>query len=143
MHRLFINSFINVFSLVVLTIIFTSSISAQDIPPPANAQGKTLLQVVKSNDDISEFVQLLEDSGYSQILEEEGPYTVLAPSNDALKKVATELKENPQALVQGQLFQGNVPKELVEPELNVTVEETDDNAANGTIHVVDKINDRL
>lgn len=144
MSKLFKIHSLKLFSLTALVALFTVALNAQDIPPQQESQdGKNLVQVVKANDDISEFADLLDKSGYADILEEGGPFTILAPNNDAIKALSDEDKENPQELLQGQLFQGNVPKDLVESELGVKVEKTDDSATNGIVYIVDKINESL
>ncbi len=143
MSKLFKNYFLKLFPLTTLLILFSISVNSQDIPPQEAQDGKNLVQVVKANEDISEFAALLDKSGYADILKEGGPYTVLAPNNDVLKNLPAEQKENPQELLQGQLFQGNVPKDLIESELGVKVEKTDESATNGVIYIVDKINEPL
>lgn len=115
--------------------------AAQDTAPQA-AEGKTVVEVVSSHDGTSEFGKLLSESGYAQVLQNQGPYTVVAPSNEAIqdeKEAMGEGAVNAKSLVQGHLYQGEVPAEQVESQMGVTVEETDETAGNGVVHVVDKV----
>lgn len=116
--------------------------AAQDTGPPQAAEGKTVVEVVNDHDGTSEFGQLLAQSGYAQVLQSQGPYTIVAPSNEALQEAQETMGEeatNPKNLVQGHLYQGEVPADQVESQMGVTVEETDETAANGIVHVVDRV----
>lgn len=127
--------------LTVTLLLNSNPALAQENAPPA-AEGKTVVEVVKDNNGTSEFAQLLAESGYAQVLENQGPYTVVAPSNEAIeaeKEAAGEGAVNAKSLVQGHLYQGEVPAEQVESQMGVTVEDTDESAGNGIVHVVDKV----
>jgi uncharacterized surface protein with fasciclin (FAS1) repeats len=124
--------------LTVTALLFSGSVQAQD-NSTTEAQGKTVYEVVNNKDDVSEFATLLEESGYAAILKQEGSYTVLAPSNEAVQKTDAELKESPKELMKGQLFKGEVPKDQVESQMGVTVQETDESASNGVVYVVDQV----
>lgn len=41
----------------------------------------TVLDVIKGNPDFSTLLELFEKAGLTEMLEGEGPYTVLAPTN--------------------------------------------------------------
>lgn len=125
-------------SLLIITItilFFSNSLLAQGNSP----QDKTVFDVVNSKDNLSEFASLLQQSGYAKVINQKGPYTVLAPSNEAIQNTDSKLKKNPKKLMKGQLFQGNVPKDQIESQMGVTVQETDSSASNGTVYVVDKV----
>ena len=124
----------------VSLLFFTSSMKAQQ--SSSAPQGKTVLEVVNSNNNTSEFAGLLKQSGYAQIVKKKGPYTILAPTNEAIKNADSELKKNPKKMMKGQLFQGNVPKDQVESQMGVKVQETDSSASNGIVYVVDKVVNR-
>uniref|UniRef100_A0A1W7R9F7 Transforming growth factor-beta-induced protein ig-h3 n=1 Tax=Hadrurus spadix TaxID=141984 RepID=A0A1W7R9F7_9SCOR len=47
----------------------------------------TILQTLQDMEDVSKFFNLLNDSGLTQMLNEEGPFTVLAPTNEAFGKM--------------------------------------------------------
>ncbi len=108
-------------------------------------QGDTVVDIVSESDEASDFAELLSESGFANVLQEQGPFTVLAPSNEALEASGAdvdELKQNPQqvqTLVQSHLYQGDLPSDEVESMLDVSVENSDNSASNGTVHVVDKV----
>jgi len=53
---------------------------------PLSVQSQSLMSVIKSQDSLSSFTEALQESGLSQRLEEQGPYTVFAPSNSIFEK---------------------------------------------------------
>lgn len=132
------------FSSLIVTLAFVFSLNeavAQDSTSQA-AQGKTVMEVVQNKDDISDFAQMLEKSGYGKVLAKEGPYTILAPSNEAIKaekesggKGAVQAK----GLIKGHLYQGEIPADQIESQMDVTVTATDKSAGNGIVHIVDKV----
>lgn len=117
-------------------------VNAQEDTAP---QAETVVDVVDANEETTDFGQLLENSGFANVLQAEGPYTVLAPSNEAIESSGTSmdaLEESPQkvkTLVQGHLYQGELPPEQVESMLEVEVKDTDESASNGTVHIVDEV----
>jgi uncharacterized surface protein with fasciclin (FAS1) repeats len=126
--------------MLAFTVLFISNAAQAQGDSESATQGKTVYEVVDSKDNTSEFATLLNESGYSKILKQQGgTYTVLAPSNEAVEQTDAELKENPKKLMQGQLFKGEVPKDQVESQMGVTVQETDNSAANGIVHIVDTV----
>jgi len=136
-----IKTFFTISLLMVFAIFLSSNLTiAQGHQGKAkNAQGKTVVGVVNSNNKTSQFAQLLKKSGYSRILKKKGPYTVLAPTNKALKNANAKLKAKPKQLMRGQLFQGNVSKKQVKKQMGVKILNTDKSASNGTVYIVDKI----
>lgn len=132
------------FLLMFVVAVGSNSINAQE-NPPAQQGGETVVDKVQSNEDVSEFAELLQVSGFADVLAQQGPYTVLAPSNEALRSGDFDLeqvKQNPgqaQQVVQSHLYQGELGSEKVESSMGVGVEDTDDSAANGTVHVVDNV----
>ena len=48
----------------------------------------TIYEYLKTNDQLSKFVEMLDQTGYNQALESAQTYTVWAPTNDALASVA-------------------------------------------------------
>jgi uncharacterized surface protein with fasciclin (FAS1) repeats len=80
------------------------------------------------------------------VLQQPGPYTVLAPTNEAFEELGEDkiktLKENPQELqnvLVGHLFQGNVSSSDVEEAREVNVTKGDIEASNGVVHVIDEV----
>ncbi len=130
--------------ILTVTFLLNTTSQAQETAPP-DAQGETVYEVVNANEETSDFAKLLDKSGYAQILKKQGPYTILAPSNDAIEASNTsmeELNENPEQIktvVQGHLYQGEVPSDQIESQMGVTVEKSDESASNGVVHVVDQI----
>lgn len=131
--------------ILTLAILFSSQTLSAQVDTPSETEGTTVAEVVDTHEETSDFSQLLEDSGFSQVLQAEGPYTVLAPSDDAIEASGTSmdaLQENPQevkTLVQGHLYQGELPPDQVESMLEVEVQDTDESPSNGTVHVVDQV----
>lgn len=132
------NLFACFLTVAITVFIFSTSTQAQENPPP-EAEGKTVIEVVETNEETSEFAQLLKDSGYEQILKRQGTFTVIAPKNEAIEQIGAQAKENPQQVVQGHLFQGEISVDQIEDQMGVTVEKTDESAANGIVHVVDQV----
>ena len=126
--------------ILAFTVLFFSNAVQAQVDSESATQNKTVYEVVNSVDNTSEFATLLDESGYAQILKQQGStFTVLAPSNEAMQQVDSELKASPKKLMQGQLFKGEVSKEQVESQTGVTVQETDKSAANGVVYIVDKV----
>lgn len=140
MKSLLVNSLI-----ITVAVLFTTHTTEAQQTTPPDAEGKTVYEAVKSSEETSDFAQLLEKSGYANILKKQGPYTILAPSNEALEESGEnveELNENPEKvknLIRGHLYQGEVPSDQVESQMGVSVEESDDSPSNGVVHVVDQI----
>jgi uncharacterized surface protein with fasciclin (FAS1) repeats len=109
-------------------------------------ENDTVADIVTSSEKHSTFVTLLEKAELKGVLEQPGPYTVLAPTNEAFEELGEEkiktLKENPQELqnvLVGHLFQGNVSSSDVEEAREVNVTKGDIEASNGVVHVIDEV----
>lgn len=108
-------------------------------------EDKTVIDVVNENEEASVFADLLSETQLPPLLSQTGPFTVLAPSNEALEEMGDkleEIKENPdqlENLVINHLFQGEVPAEEVEPRIGVPVKDGDFNASNGVVHIVNEV----
>lgn len=128
-----------------LILAFAITFNSQAVFAQGGEQGDTVVDVVNGNEDASDFAELLSESGFANVLQEQGPFTVLAPSNEALEASGVnvdELKQNPQkvqGLVQSHLYQGELPSDKVESMLDASVEDSDNSASNGTVHVVDQV----
>lgn len=138
MKKSFKRIFVSSLTLAVTLLFVSSALHAQQDSSP-EMQGKTVLELLKSKGNTSKFAGLLEESGYSQVIKKKGPYTILAPSNEAIEQADPKLKENPRKLMKGQIFQGEVSKKQVESQMGVKIQETDDSASNGIIYVTDKV----
>lgn len=83
-------------------IVIDSSAVSADI---TSNQDKNLIESIKSNSELSTFLQAVNAAGLEATLEEPGPYTVFAPSNEAFAAIPSEAfqdllkKENKTKLV--------------------------------------------
>lgn len=108
------------------------------------AQGN-VVDVINDSEDHTIFAQLLADTEMDNIIAEQGPFTVIAPTDDAFNALGDELEqiqadpERAQNIVVSHLFQGEVPSEDVEPALGIEVASGDLSADNGLVHVVDEV----
>lgn len=127
---------------LIITLLFqVEAVTAQGQSPEAT-QGKTVMEVVEEQDDAGDFARMLKESGYARVLNQQGPYTILAPSNEAIKAEKESMGESAvsaKKLIQGHLYQGEVPADQIESQMGVTVTETDETAANGVVHIVDAV----
>lgn len=109
------------------------------------AQGETVVDKLNENDDTSDFAELLDQSGFAQVLVQQGPYTVLAPSNEALANgdvnvdAAKEDRKQAQQVVQNHLYQGEISAEEVESSMGVEVKEKDESPSNGVVYFVSEV----
>lgn len=109
------------------------------------AQDDTVVDVINSSDDHTIFAELLTETGLDQVVSQPGPYTVVAPKDEAFEAMGSEfdqLKANPdqlESVVISHLFQGEVPSEDVQPNLGIEVEEGDISASNGLVHVTNEV----
>lgn len=129
--------------LLIIGSIFNSNLAAQGTQS-SKKQGKTVYNVIQSNDQTTHFAKLLKASGYSRVLnKKKGPYTVLAPSNKALQSSGYDKAKSDPAkakkIVNGQLYKGNVSPDQVKSNMGVKIIDTDKTADNGTVYIVDKV----
>lgn len=132
---------------VLLVFALSANISVAQGGGQAQGQveGETVVDKVKDNSDTSEFSELLDQSGFAQVLVQQGPYTVLAPSNDALSESdidiesAKENQKQAQQVVQNHLYQGEISADEVESSMGVKVQKKEESPANGVVYVVDKV----
>ena len=132
---------LSTFALIITLLLNVQAANAQGQTPQA-IQGKTVMEVVDDNEKTGNFASMLKESGYAQVLNQQGPYTILAPSNEAIKAEKESMGESPvkaKKLVQGHLYQGEVPADQIESQMGVTVTETDETPANGVVHIVDSV----
>lgn len=130
-------------ALAVMFLMVAGSLHAQGNMQGEKSQSnkKSVVDVVKSKKDLSEFANLLEKSGFAQVLNKQNAkFTILAPKNEAVENLSSKQKKDPKTLIQNQLFQGNVSKKIVEKQMGVKIEKTYNTADNGVVYVVDKFN---
>lgn len=109
------------------------------------AQSGTVVDVINDSEDHTILAELLETTELNNVIAQEGPFTVIAPTDEAFESMGAdldELRNNPeqaQNVVIGHLFQGEVPASDVEPALEIQVAEGDIPASNGLVHVIDEV----
>ncbi len=108
------------------------------------AQGN-VVEVVENSDDHTIFAELLVETELDDLLKQEGPYTVLAPTDEAFEELGSDFEalredsEKLQNVVISHLFNDEVSADAVEQAKPVTIVEGDIEASNGTVHVVDEV----
>lgn len=123
----------------VFALIFAFSISS------AAAQDNSVVEVVQSSEEHTIFAELLDETGLTDAISNEGPFTVVAPTDEAFESMGTdldELRQNPdqlQTIVVGHLFQGEIQASEAEPALGVEITEGDIQASNGVVHVTEEV----
>lgn len=135
--------------LVTVAIAFFANIGdvqSQDVPTeePTQSNGD-VVEVVKESEDHTIFASLLEDTEMDELLRQEGPYTVLAPTDQAFEELGEEFEElqqdseRLQNVVIGHLYNGEIGSADVENAKAVEITEGDIEASNGVIHVVEEV----
>lgn len=109
------------------------------------AQSGSVVDVINESDDHTILAELLQETELDNVIAQQGPFTVVAPTDDAFEAMGPqleELRQNPeqaQNVVIGHLFQGEVPAEEAEPALDIEIKDGDIPASNGLVHVVDEV----
>lgn len=109
------------------------------------AQDDTVIDVINNSQDHTIFAELLTETGLDQVVSQPGPYTVVAPKDEAFEAMGSELdqlranEDQLQNVVISHLFQGEVPSEDVQPNLGIEVVEGDIEASNGLVHVTEEV----
>lgn len=143
--------FVPISLVLTFTIFFTPALlnaqGSYSRRTPANAKmtvkGQTVVKVVNSDNDTSIFAVLLKKSGFAQVLKKKGPFTVLAPNNEALKSNVQigQLEKSPKRLkkvVQDHLYKGKLPEKKIESALGVKVIDSH-KASNGVVYVINSV----
>src|SRR6056297_975343 len=109
------------------------------------AQTGNVVDVINESDDHTILSELLETTELDNVIAQQGPFTVVAPTDAAFEEMGSELEqvrqdpEQAQEIVIGHLFQGEVTAEEVEPALNIEITNGDISATNGLVHVTDTV----
>lgn len=109
------------------------------------AQSGNVVDVINESDDHTILSELLEITELNNVIAQQGPFTVVAPTDAAFEELGSELdalREDPeqaQNVIIGHLFQGEVPAEEAEPALNIEITNGDIPATNGLVHVTDTV----
>ena len=129
-----ITSFITTFLFILISAGLTTAV-AQD----------NVVDVINNSDDHTIFTELLVETQLSGVISEQGPFTVVAPTDAAFEAMGAEfeqMRSNPevmQNIVIGHLFQGEVSAEEAEPFLGIEIKEGDIPASNGIVHTTDEV----
>jgi len=111
----------------------------------AHAQDGTVVDVINSSEDHTIFSELLEETNLDDAISDQGPFTVIAPNDDAFEAMGDELdqlRSDPdmlQNVLIGHLFQGENTAEDVGPALGVEIIEGDIPASNGLVHITNEV----
>ena len=109
------------------------------------AQSGNVVDVINESDDHTILAELLETTELNNVIAQQGPFTVVAPTDAAFEEMGSELEqlrqdpEHAQNVIIGHLFQGEVPAEEAEPALNIEITNGDIPATNGLVHVTDTV----
>lgn len=104
-----------------------------------------VVSVINESDDHSIFAELIAEAQLTETLTQQGPFTVLAPTDEAFENAnpqVDELREDPQQLqnvIINHLFQGEASSDEVETNFGVEVADGDIGASNGVIHSIDEV----
>ncbi|QES88292.1 fasciclin domain-containing protein [Rhizosphaericola mali] len=74
---------------ILLLIILISCRKSEDANVPASSE--SIYTILSSNTELSLFTNLINKTGYSDILKSSQNYTVWAPSNDAIAQISSEI----------------------------------------------------
>ncbi len=125
----------------ILAFVFAFSLNIDS----ATAQDGDVVEIVNQSDDHSIFASMLAETELDAVISEQGPFTVLAPTDEAFEALGEDLQQiqsNPermQNIVIGHLFQGEVTAEEAGPAIDVEIEQGDIGASNGLVHVIDSV----
>lgn len=143
------SSILSVFALIIAFTFSANSALAQDATTTSQdttkSQDNSVVEIVESSENHTIFADLLDETGLSNAIEDEGPYTVVAPTDEAFESMDTNLEEikNDQQMmnniVSGHLFQGKVESSEVEASIDVNITEGNIDASNGYVHVTDGV----
>ena len=154
---------------IVVLVGWTGLGLAQEKPPAETPDEKDIVAVARSTSDLKTFCRLLESADLVNTLKGKGPYTVLAPTDEAFKKLGMKLDElqkpenkaELQRVLKHHVLEGRQTaadmtavksvKTLAGDRLTIAVKDdvvtvdtanltkTDIKASNGLIHIVDTV----
>lgn len=132
-----------VFALITMLAV-SQNVNAQD-PAPQQPAGDDVISVVNASDEHTIFAELIEEAQLTETLSQQGPFTILAPTDAAFEPMDAELealRQNPQDLQNvmiNHLFQGEASANEVEENFGIPVENGDIEASNGVIHSIEEV----
>jgi len=119
--------------------------AAQETQEPQAPGGDDVISIINESDNHTIFAELIAEAQLTETLNQQGPFTVLAPTDEAFENVRAEIDEmrqDPQQLqniVINHLFQGEASSEEVETNFGVAVSDGDKQASNGIVHSIDEV----
>lgn len=119
----------------ILATVGLTTVTAQD----------SVVDVISNSDEHTIFTELLVETQLSGVISEQGPFTVVAPTDAAFEALGDEFEQmraNPEVMqnvVIGHLFQGEVTAEEAEPFLGIEIKDGDIPASNGVVHTTDEV----
>lgn len=147
----FSKNFSSILSVIALLMALTFSANSALAQDSTNtyqeknmSEDKTVMEIVESSEDHTIFADLLDETKMNKAIEDEGPYTVVAPTDKAFESMDKNLEtikddQNMlQNIVSGHLFQGKVDSSEVEPAVNVEITDSKD-ASNGYVHISSEV----
>jgi uncharacterized surface protein with fasciclin (FAS1) repeats len=111
----------------------------------ATAQADDVLDIINESENHTVMADLLIVSELDHIVSEDGPYTVIAPTDEAFRSHGLDiekLKDDSDLahdMLVNHIFEGEVFSQDVENNMNINLIEEDIIALNGIVHVTDEI----
>lgn len=109
------------------------------------AQNSNIVEVIKNSENHTVFADLLEETGYNDVVSQAGPYTVIAPTDQAFEEMDQNLEDlransdSLESVVISHLFQGEISADRAESSLGIEITESGIEASNGTVHVSSEV----
>ncbi|REL37884.1 fasciclin domain-containing protein [Rhodohalobacter sp. SW132] len=127
--------------LSIFALIFTFALTTNS----ATAQDKTVVEVVEASENHTIFAELLNETNLGDAIADQGPYTIIAPTDQAFENLGDDLEQirqdsdRLQNLVVGHLFQSEVEAADAGPALGIEITEGDIRASNGLVHITNEV----
>lgn len=133
------------FAPILTLLLLADATTAQQQQQQPQTSGDDVVSVVSESPDHTIFAQMIEEAQLTETLQQAGPFTILAPTDEALEELGSELDEvrsepqQVQNVVINHLFQGEASAEEVEETFEVEINDGDIEASNGVIHSLDEV----
>lgn len=134
------------FVLIMVFIMGNQNLFAQDEiigNDTSSIEEHDVVQVLEFSGKHTIFLSLLKEIRADELLKEEGPFTILAPTDAAFTAVNVDsLRQNKEYLrdlVYAHLLQGQIPADNIERSMNLVIHEGDIEATNGRVHYLGQV----
>ena len=130
---------------LIIGLLFSSTAIAQNNSDADTTQANSVLEIVESSENHTIFEEMLNETELANAISDKGPYTVIAPTDDAFESMGNKLEEvrnsrdMMQKVVSAHLYQGKVDSSEVEAAMNVDITNGNIDASNGYVHVTDAV----